>query len=476
VRAAGWGWRHGGRRAWAIDGLDLRIEAGERVLLLGASGSGKSTLLAALAGVLGDAEDGEEHGALTLDGVDPRRARGRAGLVLQDPATQVVMARVGDEVAFGPENLAVPAEEIRRRVPAALAAVGLDLPLAASTGRLSGGQQQRLALAAVLAMAPGLLLLDEPTAELDPAGVVEVRDAVLAAAAATGATLLVVEHRVATWAPHVDRLLVLGPGGGLIADGPPDLVLAEHGAELAAAGVWVPGREPAGPALPASGGDPLLATRSLVVGRDRTPLRAVEDLVLRAGSLVALAGPNGSGKTTLALTLGGLLPPVTGRVEPAAALARGLAGPPIRWRSRELLPRIAVVLQSPQHSFLATRVRDELAVGLAALRRPEAERTARVDELLERLDLAALADANPFTLSGGQQRRLSVGSALAAAPRLVILDEPTFGQDARTWAALVALLAEVVAAGAGVLTATHDPGLLAAASSRIDLAALGVPA
>jgi len=476
VRAAGWGWRHGGRRAWAVEGLDLSIEPGERVLVLGPSGSGKSTVLSALAGVLGDAEDGEERGILTLDGADPRAARGRAGLVLQDPSTQVVLPRIGDEVAFGPENLGVPVAEIRRRVPAALAAVGLHLPLGTATGRLSGGQQQRLALAAVLAMAPGLLLLDEPTAELDPAGVVEVRDAVLAAAAATGATLLVVEHRVAAWAPYVDRVLVLGSAGRLLADGPPHRVLAERGAELAAAGVWVPGREPATPELPQPTGDPLLTTRGLVVGRDRNPLRPVADLALGAGSLTTLAGPNGSGKTTLALTLGGLVPPVSGLVEPAPALAAGVAGAPIHWRSRDLLTRIAMVLQSPQHSFLTGRVRDELAVGLVALKRPEVERAARVDELLERLGLAALADANPFTLSGGQQRRLSVGAALAAAPRLVILDEPTFGQDARTWAALVALLAEVVTAGSGVLAATHDPALLAAASSRIDLAPVGARA
>jgi energy-coupling factor transport system ATP-binding protein len=202
----------------------------------------------------------------------------------------------------------------------------------------------------------------------------------------------------------------------------------------------------------------------------------VPDLALAAGTLVALAGPNGSGKTTLAHTLGGLLPPVAGAVRPAPALAAGLPGPPIRWRSRDLLSRIAVVLQSPQHAFLTARVRDELAVGPAALRRPPAERAARVEELLERLDLVALADANPFTLSGGQQRRLSVGAALAAAPRLVVLDEPTFGQDARTWAALVALLAETVAGGAGVLAATHDPGLLDAATHRLDLAPSGVAA
>src|SRR5579875_1487625 len=174
VRARGWGWRHAGRRPWALDSLDLELEPGERVLLLGPSGSGKSTLLAALAGVLAD-DQGESHGTLALDGRPPRSHPGRAGLVLQDPQSQVILPRVGDDAAFGAENLGVPAAEVRRRVDAALAAVGLAVPLDTVATRLSGGQQQRLALAGVLAMRPGLLLLDEPTANLDPGGVIAVR-------------------------------------------------------------------------------------------------------------------------------------------------------------------------------------------------------------------------------------------------------------------------------------------------------------
>jgi energy-coupling factor transporter ATP-binding protein EcfA2 len=460
IEARGWGWRHGGRLAWALDGLDLVIEPGERVLLLGASGSGKSTLLAALAGVLGD-DQGEARGELTVGGARP--APGRAGFVLQDPESQVILPRVGDDVAFGPENLGVSAEEIHRRVPAALAEVGLDVDRRASATALSGGQKQRLALAGVLAMRPGLVLLDEPTANLDPAGVVEVRDAVVRAAAASGATLVVVEHRVATWQGAVDRVVVLGREG-VLADGPVQAVLEAQGAALAAAGVWVPGREPSVP-VPVGRSEGLIRTASLVVGRGR-PVAEVGDIGIDAGLLTAVTGPNGAGKTTLALTLGGLLPPFAGRVGATPALAAGLRGDPRSWRSRDLLRRVAVVFQSPQHQFLTGTVRDELSVGLRALKVPEEDRGARVDELLERLGLAPLAEANPFTLSGGQQRRLSVGSALAAAPRLVVLDEPTFGQDSLTWAALVGLLADVVADGIGVVAVTHDP-LLAAAAHRV---------
>jgi energy-coupling factor transport system ATP-binding protein len=463
IEARGWGWRHGGRVAWALAELDLTIEPGERVLLLGASGSGKSTLLAALAGVLGD-DQGEARGSLTVGGSRP--AAGRAGFVLQDPESQVILPRVGDDVAFGPENLGVPAEEIHRRVPAALAEVGLEVDQQASATALSGGQKQRLALAGVLAMRPGLVLLDEPTANLDPAGVVDVRDAVVRAAAASGATLVVVEHRVATWLDVVDRVVVLGREG-MLADGPAHAVLEAQGAPLAAAGVWVPGREPDVRVVDGPTGA-LIRSESLVVGRGR-PAAHIGDLEIDAGALTAVTGPNGAGKTTLALTLGGLLPPVAGRVGATAALAAGLRGDPIRWRSRELLSRIAVVFQSPQHQFLTGTVREELAVGLRALRVPEERRRVRVDDLLDRLGLTALAEANPFTLSGGQQRRLSVGSALAAAPRLVVLDEPTFGQDAVTWTGLVELLADVVAEGTGVLAVTHDPLLARAAHRRVPI-------
>ena len=468
VSAQGWSWRHGGRREPAVRGLDLAISPGERVLLLGASGSGKSTLLHGLAGVLGGDDDGEATGRLLVDGRPAAASRGRSGLVLQDPDAQVVMARLGDDVAFGLENLAVPRPEIWPRVAEALDAVGLGLPLDHSTAQLSGGQRQRLALAGVIAMRPGLILLDEPTANLDPAGVVEVRDAVARVASETGATLVVIEHRVATWLPVVDRVVVLGRGGGLLADGRPAEVLAQGRAELRAAGVWLPDEVPwHAPPADVEARHPLLSADGLDVARvPGTPVLRSIDVEVDAGSILAVTGPNGVGKSTLALTMAGLLRPEGGRLVPDAALAAGLPGEPWRWRSRDLLTRIGTVFQSPEHQFLAGSVRDELEIGPRALRLSAPERRARTDELLAALRLDRLAEANPFTLSGGEKRRLSVATVLASRPRMLVLDEPTFGQDANTWRELARLIVGLRDEGVGILTVTHDEAFVEAVADR----------
>ncbi|MEO7348487.1 MAG: ABC transporter ATP-binding protein [Terrimesophilobacter sp.] len=327
--------------------LNFVIEPGERVLLLGASGAGKSTLLQAIAGVLGGSEEGESEGTLQLNDLPPVASRGLAGLVLQDPDSQVILARVGDDVAFGCENLGVPREEIWPRVRQALEDVGLDVALDRSTSKLSGGQKQRLALAGVLAMRPGLLMLDEPTANLDPVGVIEVRDAVARVLDHTGATFIVVEHRVDVWLPLVDRVIVLSADGGVAADGPPDAVLTTRARELAESGVWVPGHPPAFPVRTTHPGNTALTAKDLTVGRARFRWSATSDatvpgtdgferselsLEIRAATTTAITGANGSGKTTLGLTLAGLLAPIAGALTASEELRAGAGEHPIRWK------------------------------------------------------------------------------------------------------------------------------------------------
>lgn len=468
MSARDWGWRYAGRRDPATTGLSFEIEPGQKVLLLGASGAGKSTVLHALAGVLGGDDEGDQQGELLVDGQRPQDARGLVGLVLQDPDSQVVLARIGDDVAFGCENLGLARDETWQRVGQSLDAVGLELPLDHSSSALSGGQKQRLALAGVLAMRPRLVLLDEPTANLDPAGVIEVRDAVARTVAETGATLIVIEHRVAVWRDLVDRVIVLDAAGGVLADGAPREVLASQGQRLADAGVWVPEFPPARPPRSAPvTSEVQLRGESLSVGRRKgAPVVSGLDLTIDSGRALAVSGPNGSGKSTLALTLAGLIRPLGGELSAQEGLAAGADSAPFRWKSRQLLTRIGTVFQDPEHQFLSSTVRDELAVGPRALRLPEQEVDDRVDELLDRLRLTTLARANPFTLSGGEKRRLSVATTLAARPDVLVLDEPTFGQDSRTWRELVALLAELLDEGKAVVAVTHDREFIDALADR----------
>ncbi|MFI5933028.1 ABC transporter ATP-binding protein [Actinoplanes sp. NPDC051494] len=445
----GFGWRHAGRRAWAVRGVDLRIQHGERVLLLGPSGAGKSTLLAAVAGLLPQ-DSGEQEGTVTVDGMTP-------GILFQDPQTQLVMARSGDDVAFGLENRGVPAADIWPRVSDALDRVGFPYPITRPTDALSGGEQQRLALAGVLALRPGLLLLDEPTANLDPEGAELVRDAITRVLD-RDTTLIIVEHRVAEALPLVDRAIVLEPGGGVAADGAPEVVFAGHGPSLAERGVWVPGYPLPRHRAVATPADFLVRATGVTV---RTRLTD-HSVGVRAGEALAVTGPNGAGKSTLALVLGGLLAPDAGRVT-----AFGDPKPPHRWRAATLTQRIGSVFQTPEHQFVTSRVADELALGPRRLGRSPAAVSATVDELLDRLRLTALAGANPYTLSGGEARRLSVATALATAPRLLILDEPTFGQDRRTWIDLVALLAGLRDRGHGILAVTHDEAFVRSLADRV---------
>lgn len=479
VCARGWGWRHAGRKNAALSGVDLDIAPGERVLVLGPSGSGKSTLMGGLAGLLGGAEEGEATGTLTVDGVAPAQARGRVGLLMQDPEAQVVLARVGDDVAFGMENMGVAREEIWPRVEKSLEAVGLSVPLDHSTTELSGGQKQRLALASILAMGPGLLLLDEPTANLDPSGVAEVRAAVEAVVERTGATVVVVEHRVDVWASLVDRVIVVADGA-IAADGPLREVLAQQGNALRERGIWLPGDDVAaevGPApevAPASSeATPIARVADLTIGYDASaPVRSGIDLTIERGISTCIVGANGAGKSTFALTLAGLLPPLEGTVEvDTSDVARG---DPHEWSSKQLLGRMSMVFQEPEYQFLAATVAEELAIGPRAAGMSEAEIAPLVDEHLEALGLTQLARANPMTLSGGEKRRLSVATALISAPELLILDEPTFGQDRGTWLGLVRLLRAALERGVTLVSITHDPAFVAAMGQRVvDLGQVG---
>lgn len=541
LRFENWGYRHASRKAFAVRGLNLTIEAGQRVLLLGASGIGKSTILEGAAGLIGsdiilksdsndknsnssshnvlveDEDGGVSEGAVFVDDVPVHKARGRVGLVLQDPESQAIFQRLGDNVAFGPENMNVPRKEIWNIVDESLKEVGLDgLQLHRSTAHLSGGQMQRLALAGALAMKPSVLLLDEPTANLDPDGVEQIVSAVGKVLDDTHATMVLVEHHAQPWIDLIDRVIVLGLENSgnsgnskngedsedgknfvhdddiargesaktvIVADGTPDEVFNRKDLDFENLGIWLPdkykdsknrnigrihveGEPDCDPSV--GDGKVVLSTKNLAISHTDTPIAKNINLEFNSGQITALVGANGAGKSTLSLTLAGLIPSIEGEVVASEDLCKDLdSSDPIKWKSTELAKRISYVFQNPEHQFACGTVLEEVMLGPIRTGMSEEDARAKAQELLERFRLGRYANANPYTLSGGEKRRLTVAASLAAAPRVLILDEPTFGQDRKTWMQIIKLIASLRADGVSVIVVTHDKELVDALGARL---------
>ncbi len=476
-------WRPYGRRDPVLAGLDLAIPAGQRVLLAGPSGSGKSTLLRALAGLLEAADAGDLSGSVTVDGEVPGSRPGAVGMVLQEPGAGVVAATVGRDVAFGMENTGMPPAAMPSAVGSALAAVRLRMAADTPTGALSGGETQRLALAGALALSPRLLLLDEPTAMLDPDNAAAVRRSVAGVLAATALTTVVVEHVLGPWVDLVDRLVVLGHDGRIVADGPVRGVLATQRDVLLGMGIWVPGAPPPRPvAIPDTvlgtgapvaqrtglAASPLTVQRTmrLLDGATRTVPALLTDrpLAPEPGTSTAVVGPSGSGKSTLLLTLAGFLRPAAGSVREAGRPVTDLS-------SRELASAVAWVPQWSSSTLVARTVLDEMLVSTRALGRDEAMAISRARRLLVILGLGHLEQADPRELSGGEQRRLALAAAVVHGPGLLLADEPTVGQDRHTWAAVMGVVDAHRRAGGSSVIATHDVAAIAAADARLDLTA-----
>lgn len=506
--------RHEGAERATPDGVDLVVRPGEVVLLLGPSGCGKSTLALALNGLVPQSVPAELDGRVLVGGLDTREHRvgelsERVAMVFQDPDAQLVTNTLLDEVCFGPENLRLPVDEVLERAERALKLVGLWERRADDPARLSGGGRQRLAIAAALAMGSPVLVLDEPTANLDPAGIDEVYAVLRELASDRDHAIVLVEHNLDAAADLVDRVVVLDADGRLVADGPTREVLTGRAEELAALGVWLPvstlaalrlreagvAIEPlpitpaelgaaldAAPTLPpprapapapaAAGAPavpPVVSASGVSVRRGgrRGPLVVHQvELEVPAGDFLAVVGVNGAGKSSLLQALAGVLAPAAGRIE-AAGIDPATADAASRSRA------IGYVFQNPEHQFVAGTVAGELEQALELQGVPASERAASVSSMLERFGLAEAATRHPFLLSGGQKRRLSVGTALIAGAPLLVLDEPTFGQDRERAGELVALLRELNDAGTTVIAATHDLQLVADHASRVAVMAEG---
>ena len=409
----------------ALEDVSLALEPGEVVALLGPSGSGKSTLLRALAGLVPHFHGGRFSGSVVVAGRDTRVARpadlaGTVATVFQDPEDQVVMSVVANEVAFGLENLGVAPAEIWPRAERALAAVDAPHLWGRRTAELSGGELQRVCLASALALDPQLLLLDEPTSQLDP----ESAELFLEAVGRLGATVVFSDHRVPRALELATRVIFLDRGRILLDAAPPE------------AAAWLDAQRPAWRrACVESTQSPRRASVLRARGvsfayRDALPVLDGVDLDVARGEIVALAGPNGSGKTTLARIVAGLLEPSAGAVEVDG--------------------RVGYLPQDPGRYVVAETALGE--VGLAARRDAQRARAA-----LEAADLLWAADRHPRDLSSGERERLVLAAVAVAEPDLLVLDEPTRGLDPDRKAALAARLQAYAAAGRGVLVATHDP-------------------
>jgi energy-coupling factor transporter ATP-binding protein EcfA2 len=444
------------------------------MLVLGPSGSGKSTLALAIGGLLPREIPASMGGLLSLDGQEirglpPTTVAARVGMVWQDPDSQLIMERVEDDIAFGLENRGWALSAMRERVPEALTQVGLGGLERQRSRRLSGGEQQRLALAGALAPSPDVLVLDEPTANLDPTAAAAFMARLAALRAEGSTTIVLIEHLVEAAWPMADLVLALDGEGHPIDVGTPAEVARRSAAQMRDAGIWLPAaverrirgiKLAARPARPrperTPGGAPVIEARDLRFGFDRAePVIRDVRLWIQPGERIALVGPNGSGKSTLARLLVGLLRPDAGTV-------RLLGDDPARLPPAELARRASYVFQDPERQFLATTVEEEILLGLRFVQRA----SARL--LMGRLGLplGRFGRRSPYRLSGGEQRRLSLASALVREPAVLVLDEPTFGQDRHGYEALLEILDERLDDGATLIAATHDTRFVADATDR----------
>ena len=405
-----------------LRGVSLRIEEGEHLALLGASGSGKSTLLRALAGLVPHFHGGTFAGRVVVAGIDTRESRpsglaGTVASVFQDPEDQVVMAKVANEVAFGLENIGAPPDEIWRRVEEALALVGAEHLADRATGELSGGELQRVSLASALALHPRLLLLDEPTSQLDPG----TADVFFDTVERLECAVVVSEQRPARPLAHVDRVLFMD-AGRVVLDSPRADALA-----------WLARHRPL--YLPHQP-EAVCRVRGVSFAYGENTVLDRVSLEVRRGEIIALTGPNGVGKTTLAQIACGLLAAESGDVEHA---------------------RAAYLAQDPGRHVVTERVLDEVAL---------ASSRERAREALAQLGLAGHADRHPRDLSSGERERLALAAVLATDPELLVLDEPTRGVDPERKAELARLLRSE-APKRGTIVVTHDLPWAADVADRV---------
>ncbi len=497
----------------ALKGVDLTIDEGEFLLLTGPSGCGKTTFSRCLNGLIPHFYSGDLEGSVIVKGLDVREHATselalNVGLIFQNPDNQIFALTVEKDVAFGLENLGIPKEQMMEDIDWALDATGIDHLRDRGTNELSGGQKQRLAIASILAMRPRILVLDEPTSFLDPIGAERTFKVLDTLNKDHRITIILIEHRVDLAAKYVDNVIVFGDGRILNIGHPEDVFLRE---ETRLAGVGIPklveltrklrSRSMSIPKTPLSPEafihqiNPLIQNAGaqfektphpdldrFVGEHSSNPLIRVEELsfaypngvqALRKVSLtihksefVAIMGENGAGKTTLVKHLNGLLRPQAGRITFEGADIADLS-------VAALSRKVGLVFQNPDDQLFSENVESEISFALDNFGFEKDVVEKRVGWSLNLLDIEKYRKSSPFILSGGERKRVALASVLAWDPDVVVLDEPTIGQDYRQKERLRHFLAQLRTQGKTIIIVTHDVEFVAECEPRIVLMAEG---
>lgn len=489
------------QRKPVLEGVHLQIEKGEKLLILGPSGGGKSTLALTLNGIIPRSIEAEMTGTITVDNMSPhdmsfREISSKIGILFQDPETQFCMLTVEDEILFGMENLRLPVDEMEERLKKSLELVGLLQYRKAQIKELSGGMKQKLGLACLLAMDPEVFILDEPTANLDPESTEEMFELFITLSKQLNKTLIFIEHKLDSLLPHLERVIVIGKDGDVIADGTPRTVFKDHFSSIVEQGIWVPeickyakqferegiiwsefpltidelmtgldGRQ-LGFELHTnhqkSHSEPILQAKNLSFSYGTKTVLNQINFSISKGDFIAILGPNGAGKSTMSQLFIKLLKPENGDIY--------LQNEPIsKLKTSELMQKLGYVFQNPEHQFICDTVEQELAYGLKILGLEKDQWLPRVNELLEQFHLTTKRENNPFSLSQGQKRRLSVATMMTNDQQLLILDEPTFGQDYVNTHALMTLLKKLNDSGKTIVMITHDMELVLNYANKVIL-------
>ncbi|WP_163527618.1 ABC transporter ATP-binding protein [Halobacillus ihumii] len=482
-----------------LSDVSFSIDQGERLLLLGPSGCGKSTLTYGINGIYPRELDGTITGDIQFRGNSvssyaPGEMSQHVGVVFQDPESQFCMITVEDEIAFGLENIHTPVERISDCIDHVLKLVGLEGARQRSIQTLSGGQKQKLALACVLAMEPELLILDEPTANLDPIATRDFIRTIQALQKEKGFALLVIEHQLDGWVSFIERGVMMNRSGELVYDGPIRDGMNRHKSALQCQGISMPAvtqlamekewldqcshfpltvsdvitgwrgskEQITFPPEPreSHSTSTILQLSSILWMKRNSRIISDVSLQIRKGEFIAMVGGNGSGKTSLSRVMAGLQKPTKGDIS--------FHGKPLSsWKEIDLRLHIGYVFQNPEHQLITDTVYEEIAFSLRIQGIDEYKIDQQVQEVLDMCQLNGVEERHPYTLSQGQKRRLSVATMIVDHQELLILDEPTFGQDAQSTKQLMNLLAQRQKKGATIVMVTHDMELVDQYADRV---------